>query len=71
MSSSFKTVLEKLLDEQFFFRKTILAIRFNLLEVCPSLPPFVLSVLFKPSFNVLSSYRYFYVSLSLLAVLTV
>ena len=52
-----------------FFRKTIIAIRFNLLHVFPSVPPFVFAALFIPSFHILSSY--FYVLLSLLAVLTV
>ena len=45
------------------------AIRFSLLEVCPSVPPFVLAVLFIPSFNVFSGY--FYVSLTSVAGLTV
>ena len=39
---------------------------FNLLEVCPSVPPFVFAVLFLPSFNVLSCY--FCVLLNLEAV---
>ena len=40
-------------------------IYFNFLQFCPSLPPFAFAFLFKPSFNVLSSY--FYVSLDLVA----
>ena len=39
---------------------------FNVLQVSPSVPPFVFDVLFIPSFHVLSCY--FYVSLSLVAV---
>ena len=45
------------------------AIRFYLPQVCPLASPFVFSVLFIPSFNVLSGY--FCVSLSLVAVPTV
>ena len=44
------------------FPKNHNCIRFNLLQVCPSVPLFLLAVLFIPSFRVLSSY--FYVSLS-------
>ena len=47
--------------EQFF----PIAIHFNLLQVCTSVPLFVFAVLLKPSFNVLSGY--FYVSLNLVA----
>lgn len=39
---------------------------FNVLQVCPSVPPFVFDMLFIPSFHVLSCY--FYVLLSLVAV---
>ena len=35
------------------FSKPTIASRFNLLQVCPSVPPFVFSVSFKPSFNVI------------------
>ena len=42
-------------------------IRFSLLQVCPSAPPFVLSVLFIPLCHLLRGY--FYVSLSLVAFL--
>ena len=42
-----------------------LSIRFNLLQVCPSVPPFVFAVLFISSIHVLSCY--FYVALSLVA----
>ena len=48
------------------FSKPTIAIRFNLLQDCPSVPPFVLAVLFIPSFKFLSGY--FYVSLNLVAV---
>ena len=58
---------EKLLGKQFF--KTTISIRFNLLQVCPSVFPFVFAVLFTVSFNVLNSY--FYDSLNLVAVSTV
>ena len=47
------------------FSKTAIAIRFNLLQVCPSVPAFV----FIPYSNFLSGY--FYVSLNLVAVSTV
>ena len=45
---------------------TPIAIRFNLLQVSSSVPPFVFAVSFLPSSNLLSSY--FYVSLNLVAV---
>ena len=48
------------------FQNPTIAIHFNLLQVCPSGPPFVLAVLFIPSFKFLSGY--FYVSLNLVAV---
>ena len=48
------------------FKKPTTAIRFNLLEVYPSVAAFVFVVSFIPSFNVFSSY--FYDSLSLVAV---
>ena len=51
------------------FSETPITIRFFLIQVYPSMPLFVLGVLFKPSFNVLSGY--FYVSLYLVAVLNV
>ena len=40
------------------FKKPTISIRFNLLQVCPSVLPFVFSVLKIPSFNVLSDYVY-------------
>ena len=49
--------------------KTTIAIRFNLLEVCLPLPPFLIAFIFIPSLNVLNGY--FYVSLNLVAFLTV
>ena len=52
---------EKLCGKQVF--KNTTEIRFNLLQVCPSVPPFVFAILLIPSFHVLSSS--FYVSLSL------
>ena len=58
----------KLLGYQ-VFSKTTIAIRFNFLQVCPSVPPFVLDVLSLPCFNVLSCY--FHVSLSFVAAPTV
>ena len=51
------------------FSETPITIRFFLIQVYQSMPLFVLGVLFKPSFNVLSGY--FYVSLYLVAVLNV
>ena len=51
------------------FSKTPIAIRFNLLKVCPSVPIFVFAVQCIPSFNVLNGY--FYVSFNLVAVPTV
>ena len=36
------------------FQKPTIAIRFYLLQVCPSVPPFVFAALFIPSFHVLS-----------------
>ena len=47
-------------------KKTTLAIRFNLLQVSPSMPPFVFSVSFIPSSNFLE--LLFNVSLNLMAV---
>ena len=38
------------------FSKTTISIRFNLLQVCPSMPIFVFIVLLMPSFYVLSGY---------------
>ena len=38
------------------FQTPLIVIRFNLLQVCPSVPPFVLAVLIIPSFHVLRSY---------------
>ena len=49
-------------------QKPTTAICFNLLQVCPSVPQFVFTVLLKPSCNVFSDY--FYVSLDLVAVPT-
>ena len=57
---------EKLLVYLASFQKPIIAIRLNLLQVCPSVPQFVFTVLLKPSCNVFSDY--FYVSLDLVAV---
>ena len=51
------------------FPKTAVAIRFNLLQVCPSVQPFAFAVIFIPSFDVFNAY--FYISLSLLEVPTV
>ena len=51
------------------FQKTTISIRFNLLQVSPSLPPFRFAMIFIPSCHVLSSY--FCVSLSLVEVTTV
>ena len=51
------------------FSKTTIAIRFDLLQVSPSVPPFEFATLlrkFIPSFNVLSGY--FYVSLNFVTV---
>ena len=47
-------------------QKPAILIRFNLLQVCPSVPTFVIAVLLIPSFNILSDY--FYVSPNLVAV---
>ena len=49
------------------FSKTTIEIHFNLLQVCPTGPPFVFTMLFITSFNVLSGY--FYVLLSVVAVI--
>ena len=54
-----KMKFKKLLDKQ-FKKKNIIAIRFSLLQVCPSVPPFVLTVLFIPSFTILSSFVLFH-----------
>ena len=51
------------------FQKPTIAIRFYLLQVCPSVPPFVLARLFISSFHVLRDY--FFASLNLVAVPTV
>jgi len=48
------------------FQKPTISIRFNLLQVCPSGPPFVLAVLFILSFKFLRDYVY--VSLNFVAV---
>ena len=48
------------------FQKPTISVRFNLLQVCPSVPTFVFAVLLLPSFNVLSGY--FFVSLNSVAV---
>ena len=48
------------------FSKITIAICFNLLQVCPSVPSFVFPVLFTPSSEVLSDY--FYVLVNLVAV---
>ena len=64
-----KHVLQALCLERYKQRKWPLKSCFSLLQVCLSLPLFVFSLLFKPSFNVLSGYFYF--SLSLVAARTV
>ena len=51
------------------FQKTTISIRFNLLQVSPSLPPFTFAMIFIPSSHVLSSH--FCVPLSLVEVTTV
>ena len=51
------------------FQKTTISIRFNRLQVSPSLPPFTFAMIFIPSSHVLSSY--FCVSPSLVEVTTV
>ena len=51
------------------FQKPTISIRFNLLQVCPSMSTFVFALLLISFFNVLSDY--FYVSLNLMAVHTV
>lgn len=56
--------VEKLLGKQVF--KPTIAVRFYLLQLCPSAPSFVFSLLFIPSFNVLNDY--FNVLLYLVAV---
>lgn len=58
-----KINFEKLSGEQVC--KSAIAIRFNLLQVGPSVPSFVFPVLFKPAFDVLSSCFLFFVSLNL------
>ena len=40
------------------FQKPTNSVRFNLLQVCPSVPTFVFPVLSKPSLNVLHDYFY-------------
>ena len=47
------------------FKKNTTSIHFSLLQVCPSMTPFLFAVLFIPSGNVFSSF--FYVSLSMVA----
>ena len=51
-----KHYIKRYKQQKWTFQKPTTAIRFNLLEVCPSVPPFVFAVLFLPSFNVLSCY---------------
>ena len=51
------------------FSKTTIAIRFNLLQDCPSVATIPFAVFFIPSFHVCRSY--FHVSLNFVAVLTV
>lgn len=41
--------------------KFSIAIRFNLVQICPSVPSFEFALLFIPSFNVLSVYFYVFV----------
>ena len=62
-----KKNLKRLSGKEVF--KTTIAIRFNLLQVCPTMPTFVFSALLIPSFNVLSSYFHF--SLNLVTDFTV
>ena len=57
-----KHYIKRYKQQKWTFQKPTTAIRFNLLEVCPSVPP----ALFLPSFNVLSGY--FCVLLNLEAV---
>ena len=47
-------------------QKPAILIRFNLLQVCPPVPTFVLPVLLIPSFNIFKDY--FFVSFNLVAV---
>ena len=61
-----KHYIKRYKQQKWTFQKPTTTIRFNLLEVCPSVPPFVFAVLFLPSFNVLSCY--FCVLLNLEAV---
>ena len=61
-----KHYIKRYKQQKWTFQKPTTANRFNLLEVCPSVPPFVFAVLFLPSFNVLSCY--FCVLLNLEAV---
>ena len=49
--------------------KPAIAIHFNLLQVCLSVPPFVFAVLFKPSLIVVSGN--FYVSVNMVTVSSV
>ena len=49
------------------FSKTLISIRFNLLQFCPSVAGVVSVVLFLPAFNVLRGY--FYVSFNLTGIL--
>jgi len=56
--------VEKLLGKQVF--KHTIAIRFYFLQLCPSVPSYVFSLLFISSFNVLN--YYFNVLLYLVAV---
>ena len=44
--------------KRYNFLKATIVIRFTLLLVCPSVPPFVLDVLFILSFHVLSGHFY-------------
>ena len=61
----------KLSFEKMLFQKPTSSVRFNLLQVCPSVPSFVFAVLLLiPSFNVMSDYQ-FHVSLSLGTIPTV
>ena len=62
-----KKNFEKLLAEK--FSKSAIAIQFNLLQICPSMPSFLYAMLFIPCFNILRSY--FHDSLNTVAFPTV
>ena len=51
-----KHYIKRYKQQKWTFQKPTTAIRFNLLEGCPSVAPFVFAALFLPSFNVFSGY---------------